>query len=259
MDRDYLKGLRVLVNAAGGGLGNITARRFAAGGAQVFVSDVDADAVKALEADCEGIVSVPGDAGDEGSVLEIFNTVTQNAGGLDVLINNIGIAGPTCRAEDLSLDDWNESLRVNVTSHFLFARSAIPLMKAQKSGLIVNVSSGSAKVGLPLRLPYVVSKGAVLSLTMNLARELGPDGIRVNAILPGPIRGDRIQRVIDAKADALGMDPEDLAAAMLRYVSMRTLIDPEDISAMIEFLASPHGKHVSGQFIGVDGNVEWEE
>ena len=121
------------------------------------------------------------------------------------------------------------------------------------------MSSGSAKVGLPLRLPYVVSKGAVLSLTMNLARELGPDGIRVNAILPGPIRGERIQRVIDAKADALGIPSDELAASMLRYVSMRSLIDPEDISAMMEFLASPNGKHVSGQFIGVDGNIEWEE
>lgn len=259
MNRDYLKGLRVLVNAAGSGLGNVTARRFAAGGAHVFASDVDAAAVKALEADCEGIIPVPGDAGDEASVLAIFEKVSRHVGAIDVLVNNVGIAGPTRRAEDLSLDDWNESLRVNLTSHFLFARSAIPMMKAQKNGLIVNVSSGSAKVGLPLRLPYVVSKGAVLSLTMNLAREVGPDGIRVNAILPGPIRGERIQRVIDAKAAALGVPPEELAASMLRYVSMRSLIDPEDISAMIEFLASPHCKHVSGQFIGVDGNIEWEE
>ena len=146
-----------------------------------------------------------------------------------------------------------------MTSHFLFARAVIPGMKAQKSGLIVNISSGSAKVGLPLRLPYVVSKGAVLSLTMNLARELGPHGIRVNAILPGAIRGDRINRVIDAKAAALGVDRAEYEKGLLRYISMRTMVEPDDIAATIAFLASPGGARISGQMIGVDGNVEWEE
>ena len=133
------------------------------------------------------------------------------------------------------------------------------MMKAQKSGLIVNISSGSVKVGLPLRLPYTVTKGAVSTMAFNLARELGPYGIRVNAILPGPIRGERIDRVIRAKAEALGVSFEDHMAACLRYISMRTMVEPEDISAMIEFLASPEGARISGQMIGVDGNIEWEE
>ena len=124
--------------------------------------------------------------------------------------------------------------------------------------MIVNISSGSAKVGLPLRLPYVVSKGAVLSLTLNLARELGPHGIRVNAVLPGAIRGERINRVIAAKAQALGVSPADYEKDLLRYVSLRTMVDPEDIAAMILFLASPAGRRISGQVIGVDGNFEYE-
>jgi NAD(P)-dependent dehydrogenase (short-subunit alcohol dehydrogenase family) len=132
-------------------------------------------------------------------------------------------------------------------------------MKQRGGGLIVNISSGSAKVGLPLRLPYVVSKGAVLSLTMNLARELGPFGIRVNAILPGAIRGERINRVVAAKAAALGVEPAEYEKGLLRYISMRTMVEPDDIASAILFLASPGGARISGQMLGVDGNIEWEE
>jgi NAD(P)-dependent dehydrogenase (short-subunit alcohol dehydrogenase family) len=259
MENRKASGLRVLISAAGGGLGQVVASRFAQAGARVFATDVNAEGLRALASQGAGITAITADAGDEADVLGIFDRMKAEVGGIDVLVNNVGIAGPTALAEDVTLADWNESLRINLTSHFLFARSAIPLMKAQRSGLIVNISSGSAKVGLPLRLPYVVTKGAVLSLTQNLARELGPDGIRVNAILPGPIRGARIQRVIDAKAEALGVPSDEMARSLLRYVSMRTMIDPEDISATIEFLASAHGKHITGQFLGVDGNIEWEE
>ncbi len=221
--------------------------------------DIDGAAVAQLANESDGIVAVPADAGVESEVGAVFDAVASHLGGLDVLVNNVGIAGPTAAAEDVTLDQWDACLRANLTSHFLFARAAIPGMKRQGSGLIVNISSGSAKVGLPLRLPYVVSKGAVLSLTTNLARELGPFGIRVNAILPGAIRGPRIERVVAAKAEALGVPAAEYERSLLRYISMRTMVEPDDIAAMIEFLASPGGARISGQLIGVDGNVEWEE
>jgi NAD(P)-dependent dehydrogenase (short-subunit alcohol dehydrogenase family) len=176
-----------------------------------------------------------------------------------VLINNVGIAGPTARVEDVSLPDWERTIAVNLTAHFLCIRRAVPSMKAAADGCIINISSGSAKVGLPLRVPYVVSKGAVLSLTTTLARELGPDNIRVNAILPGAIRGDRMARFIAAKADALGVDAGEYERSLIRYVSLRTTVDPEDIAAMAMLLASHAGRRISGQCIGVDGNIEWEE
>lgn len=251
--------LRVVVTAAGGGAGRVIAKRFHQAGGHVLACDVDGDGLRELEQDCPGLVAVHADVGDEESVERTFVKVHEELGGVDVLVNNVGIAGPTAAAEDVTLDQWNESIRINLTSHFLFARAAIPLMKAAAGGLIVNISSGSAKVGLPLRLPYVVTKGAVLSLTTNLARELGPFGIRVNAILPGAIRGPRIERVIQAKAEALGVDPKEHERAMLRYVSMRTMVEPDDIAAMIQFLASPGGARITGQLIGVDGNIEWEE
>ena len=251
-----LQGQIAIVTAAGGGAGAVIAARLAGAGAQVFACDVNAQGLDDLASRNPAIHTIPADVGDEAGIGDI---VRRAGGRIDLLVNNVGIAGPTANAEDITLQDWNESIRVNLTSHFLFARAVIPGMKAQRSGLILNISSGSAKVGLPLRLPYVVTKGAVLSLTKNLARELGPHGIRVNAILPGAIRGDRINRVIDAKASALGVDRNEYERQLLRYVSLRTMVEPDDIAAMIAFLASPAGARISGQMIGVDGNVEWEE
>lgn len=256
MGDNALRGQTAIVTAAGGGAGRVIATTLAMAGLRVIACDVDAAGLAELAAATSGIITLAGDVGEESTVASV---VALAGGRVDLLVNNVGIAGPTRAVEDISLADWNESLRINLTSHFLFARAVIPAMKARKSGLIVNISSGSAKVGLPLRLPYVVSKGAVLSLTMNLARELGPHGIRVNAILPGAIRGDRINRVIDAKAAALGVDRAEYEKGLLRYISMRTMVEPDDIAATIAFLASPAGARISGQMIGVDGNVEWEE
>lgn len=259
MGTEEQSALRVLVNAAGGGAGSVIATRFHSDGAQVFACDIDGKGLENLATKCPGLTTIVADAGNEADVKGIFSGIKNDLGGLDVLVNNVGIAGPTAAAEDVSLADWNESIRVNLTSHFLFAREAIPLMKSQKRGLIVNISSGSAKTAPPLRLPYVVTKGAVLSMTTSLARELGPFGIRVNAILPGAIRGDRIERVISAKAESLGIPAGEYQSSLLRYISMQTFVEPDDIAAMICFLAGPGGERISGQLIGVDGNIEWEE
>ena len=184
----------------------------------------------------------------------MFTQAERHLGGLDVLINNAGIAGPTMSAEDISLTDWAKTFDVNVTGHFLCARRAIPLMKTQKFGSIVNVSSMSAVVGLPMRPPYAVSKAAVLSLTQNL----GPFNIRVNAILPGLIEGDRVRRVIAAKAKALSISEEEYEAELLRYTSMRTMVTAEDIASMALFLASDASRRVSDQMIAVDGHLQYE-
>lgn len=256
MDSTDLHGRTAVVTAAGGGAGRVIAASLHAAGARVIACDTDAVGLAGLLHDCPGLVTLCADAGDERTATE---AVSLAGGPVDLLVNNVGIAGPTAHPEDISLDDWNTSLRINLTSHFLFARAVIPGMKAARAGLIVNISGGSAKTGLPMRLPYVVTKGAVLSLTMNLARELGPHGIRVNAILPGAIRGERITSVIAAKAAALGVSAPEHEASMLRYVSLRTMVEPADVAAMILFLAGPGGQRISGQNLGVDGNSEWEE
>lgn len=258
-DTSSVMGLRVLVTAGAGGAGRIIAQSFADRGARVLVCDVDPRAVMSLQSERPDICGLAGDVSAEKTVEELFQMAESRFGGIDVLVNNVGIAGPTSPVESISTAEWNATLAANLTSHFLCVRRAVPGMKARGGGLIVNISSGSAKVGLPLRLPYVVSKGAVISMTMNLARELGPHGIRVNSILPGAIRGARIQRVICEKAQALRVSPEDYERSLLRFISLRTMVDPEDIAAMILFLASAAGRRITGQAIGVDGNIEYEE
>jgi len=253
-----VRDLSVIVTAGAGGAGRVIAATFADAGARVLTCDLDAQAVAEFGAARPDIAVLEGDVGEEGTVDRVFAEAERRHGFVDVLVNNVGIAGPTAVVEEISMDDWAGSLRANLTSHFLCARRAVPNMKARRTGLIVNISSGSAKTGLPLRLPYVVTKGAILSLTTNLARELGPHGVRVNAILPGAIRGERIQRVIASKAAALGIPAADYERDLLRYVSLRTMVEPEDIAAMILFLASPAGRRITGQLIGVDGNVEYE-
>ena len=250
-------GKSVLVTAGAGGAGLGIASAFQEAGAKVTVCDIDAAAIaRAMQ---QGLAAVQADVGNEAAVDCVFAAAEAAHGPVQVLVNNVGIGGPTAAVEDVSLDDWQRTMTSNVTSHFLCIRRAVPAMKAAASGCIVNISSGSAKTGLPLRAPYVVSKGAVQSLTMTLARELGPSGIRVNAILPGAIRGERINRIIREKAAALEMATADYERSLLRYVSLRTMVDPEDIAAMAIFLASDAGKRITGQMIGVDGNSEWEE
>ncbi|MEM7729428.1 MAG: SDR family oxidoreductase [Pseudomonadota bacterium] len=252
--------LRVIVTAGGAGIGRSIVEHFVAAGAHVLATDLDVDALTPLADRAEGrLILLPGDASAEETASSACASMIEAFGGVDVLVNGVGIAGPTAAVEDITLDDWNTSLTVNLTSHFLFSRVVVPAMKEQGSGLIVNISSSSARTGLPLRLPYVVTKAAVLSMTTNMARELGPDGIRVNAILPGAVRGERNDRVKVAKAKSIGIAPEELERRSLLYTSLRTMMDPEDIAEAIGFLASPAAARITGQFLSVDGNTEWEE
>lgn len=253
-----LSGKRVVITGAAGGAGRVTAEMFADAGARVVVSDVSVEALKAVREQRSDIAAVRCDAGAEDDVASLFDFALDHLGGLDVLVNNVGIAGPTAAAEDVSLEDWNRTLAVNVGGHFLCAKRAIPIFKAQRSGAIVNVSSMSAKLGLPLRLPYVVSKAAVLSLTRNLARELGPFGIRVNAVIPGVIAGDRIRRVIEAKSKALGIDEEQYTRELVQFSSMKTMVTAADVAHMVLFLASDAAARISGEEIAVDGDLCYE-
>ena len=243
-----------VITAAGGGAGHVIAARLLAAGYGVVAMDVDAAGLATLPG---AIATLVGDAADESLVAEAVATARSRFGHLSLVVNNVGIAGPTARAEDVTLAEWEATLRANLTAHFLLARAAIPALRESR-GSIVSISSASARVGLPLRLPYVVSKAAVLSLTTNLARELGPDGIRVNAILPGAIEGDRLRRVIVAKAAALGVKEGEYERDLLRYVSLRSTVTPDDIAEAVLFLAGPGGRMITGQCLGVDGNLEYE-
>ncbi|MGH6952809.1 MAG: SDR family oxidoreductase [Alphaproteobacteria bacterium] len=253
-----VEGLRVVVTAGGSGIGRAIAESFARAGARVHVCDIERRTLDELGAAEPAIGATLADVAEPREVDRLFDEALERLGGLDALINNAGISGPTAAVEDLSPSDWDRTMAVNVSGQFYCVRRAVPPMKRAGGGSIVNISSTSARTGLPFRVAYAVSKVAALGLTHTLARELGPSGIRVNAILPGFVNNERARRVVREKAATLGLAPEAYARQLLEFISMRTMVEPEEIAHMAIFLCSPAGRHVSGQSIGVCGNIEHE-
>ena len=195
-------------------------------------------------------------ASDPDSVKKYFESLTGKISSIDALINNVGIAGPTGLMEDLSIVDWRQTIDINLNSHFYFTKYAIPLLKKNKEGSIINISSTAGLFGFPLRTPYVASKWAVIGMTKSLAMELGEFNIRVNAICPGSVSGDRMKRVIEAKAKSLGISEKELQEDYESMVSLKTFVDKEDIANMALFLLSNEAHKISGQIMTVDGNTE---
>lgn len=252
-----LTGKRILISAGGGGIGRLMAETMADRGAKVFTCDIDEASIADLKASREDIGAMVADASEQASVDAFFDAGMDYLGGLDVVINNAGIAGPTGPVEDLDPDHFAKTLAVNIFGHFLLTRRAVPILKRQKAGSIINLSSAAGKFAFPMRTPYSASKWGVVGFTKSLAAELGPFGIRVNAILPGAVAGDRIDRVIAAKADAVGVSFEEMKATYTGLASMNTLIPPEDIVSMAVFLASDACGTLSGQALSVDGDTQY--
>ena len=250
---DSLKGKRVLVTAGAHGIGLAIARKFLQSGADVHICDVNAQACEAAHPALSASVT---DVSDEAQVLAMFKDLSGRWGKLDALINNAGVSGPTSRLEDTALDAWRNTLDVNLTGTFLCSRSAVPLLRAAGGGSIVNISSVAGRLGFSLRTPYSASKFGLAGLTQTWAMELGPDGIRVNSVLPGVVAGDRVERVIAARATAGGVSNDDMRMQLVEKVSLRRMTQPEDVANQVAFLCSDEGAMISGQSISVCGNVE---
>jgi NAD(P)-dependent dehydrogenase (short-subunit alcohol dehydrogenase family) len=195
------------------------------------------------------------DVSDLKQVDELFRQVEKNLGGLDVLVNNAGIAGPTGKVEDIKPEDWERCIAIDLNAMFYCTRKAMPLIKAAGGGSIINLSSVAGRLGFPMRTPYAAAKWAVVGFTKSLAIEAGPDRVRVNCLQPGNVEGDRINRVIDAKAKALGVPFEAQRHKLLDTVSLRTFVSAEDIANMALFLATDAGKHISGQALSICGDI----
>lgn len=246
-----LTGLRVAISAGAGGIGRVMADSFAARGARVFVSDIDAEAL----ATCPH-PKMRADMGEVADCEEFVDVAASTLGGLDVLVNNAGIAGPTARVEDVTPEALEATLRIDLAAMFHCARRAVPHLRNSGGGSIVNLSSAAGRFGFPLRSPYAAAKWGVVGFTKSLSIELGPDRIRVNAILPGLVAGDRIRRVIEAKAQAEGVAFNVKEAELLRDVSLRCYVTQQDITNMALYLCSPFGATVSGQALSVDGDQQ---
>jgi NAD(P)-dependent dehydrogenase (short-subunit alcohol dehydrogenase family) len=248
------RGLRVLVTAGASGIGRVIAETFADEGAKVFICDVDVVALAALHAGRPEIGSIVADVSAPAEVDALFDAAAKFLGGLDVLINNAGIAGPTGKVEDIAIADWDHTIAVDLNGMFYCTRRAVPMIKAAGGGSIVNLSSIGGRLGYPMRTPYASAKWAVVGFTKSLAIELGPSNIRVNTIQPGVVAGDRIERVIRAKAGATGATVDAVREQYLSKISLRRMIDAKDIAAMALFLATPAGQNISGQALSVCGD-----
>lgn len=250
---------KVVVTAGASGIGLAIAQKFLCNGAQVFICDVAPKSLETALSENIGLMGAVADVGNPQSVETFFSQAITTMGGIDVLVNNAGIGGPRAKIEDIDYADWDDCIRINLSGMFYCAKQVIPAMKAQGSGCMINISTSSAKTGLPHRLPYVTSKVGVLGLSYNLARELGPFNIRCNTILPGLMDNPRGRGLVTnyAKENELSMAAAE--REFLKFISLKSWIKPSEIADTAYYLASDAARHITGQEIAVDGNCEWEQ
>ena len=249
----------IVISAAADGIGWCITSSFLDQGYTVYASDINQNKIDQLNTHPlinKRLFIDNVNAGDATSVKKYFKSLKLKISSIDALINNVGIAGPTGTMEDISVEDWKQTIETNLNSHFYFTKHAIPLLKKNKGGSIVNLSSTAGIFGFPLRTPYAASKWAIVGLTKSLAMELGKFNIRVNAICPGSVSGDRMDRVIEAKAKSINKSEREIRESFEGMASLNTFVDKEDIANMAVFLLSDKAYRISGQIMSVDGNTE---
>ena len=251
-----LNGLKVFVTAGASGIGRQIVESFHEEGAFISTCDVDQEALTQLQADYPAVSAHHCDVSDSDAIQTLIRSEADRMGGLDCLVNNAGIAGPTARIEDVDDDAWHHCLDVCLSSQFYCVKAAIPYLRASQNASIVNLSSAAGKYGFPLRAPYAAAKWGVVGLTKTLSIELGKDDIRVNAILPGLVDGDRIRRVIEAKSQQRGVAFAEVEAEALSNASIKDYVSPRHLADQILLLASLRGRMISGQALSIDGDTK---
>lgn len=251
-----IDGLRVLVTAGAAGIGLEIARAFIREGAHVHVCDIDRAALDALGASDPKITRSVCDVSDRAQVARLFDEALAALGGIDCLVNNAGIAGPTGRVEEINPEDWDRCLTVDLTSQFNCVRLAVPHLKKSSNASIMNLSSQAGKHGFPLRSPYAAAKWGVIGFTKSIAIELGEFGIRVNALLPGLVAGDRQRRVLEARAQQRGLSFSEIEQLALEDISIKEYVTAQQLADMVVFTASPRARTISGQALSVCGDTQ---
>ncbi|MDK8874343.1 SDR family oxidoreductase [Paracoccus sp. SSJ] len=248
-----LEGQRAIVTAGASGIGRAIVDAMLDCGMRVAVCDIDATALDSLPS---AVFARKIDVSDEAALTGFVGEAMDHLGGLDCLVNNAGIAGPTARIENIDSADWRRTLDIVLTSQFLTVSTAVAALRKSENPSIINISSVAGRVGFALRTPYAAAKWGVIGLTKSLAIELGGDGIRVNAILPGLVAGDRQRRVLESKAQQRNISFPEVEAEAFRYTSIKEYVPPQAIASQVLYLASPLGRYVSGQAISICGDTQ---
>ena len=250
-----LKGSKVIVSAGGSGIGLAIVQGFLAEGAEVATCDISPELVSQLRKNYPAVYCEDVDVADAKAVQNFTQSAIGQLEGLDCLVNNAGIAGPTSPIEEIQEADWEHCLSVCLSSQYFFTKAAVPVLRRSENSSIVNISSAAGKYGFAFRTPYSTAKWGVIGLTKSLAIELGSDQIRVNTILPGLVSGERQQRVLTAKAEKRGVSFDKIEKEAFSYTSIKSYVTPQDIANQVLYLASDKGKLISGQAISVDGDT----
>jgi NAD(P)-dependent dehydrogenase (short-subunit alcohol dehydrogenase family) len=247
---------KVLVTAGAAGIGLAIVRAFHAGGARVYTCDIDAAGLARAAAEMPGLMTMTCSIGDRQAIAAMVADAAARLGGIDVLVNNAGIGGPTKSVQDLDPEEWDAVLKVNLTGAFDVTRNAIPHLIRAGGGAVINMSSAAGRFGYANRSPYSASKWALIGFTKTLSLELGEHAIRVNAIAPGAVAGERAERVFQGRAQATGKSLEEVKRLAMAGQSLKALVDPNDIAALAVFLSSDAAKSISGQVIPIDGDMQ---
>ena len=245
----------VLITAGASGIGRAIVMHLVTQNYHVHVCDVDQIAIDTLNRDMPNVSTTCADLTKLSDVDLVFEDLLRQWGRLDILVNNVGISGPTAVVEDILPEQWNETISTDLNSIFYVTRKAVPLLKESK-GNMINMSSNAGLFGCPLRSPYAAAKWAIIGLTKTWAMELGSFGVRVNAICPGSVSGPRIDKGIEVDAQTRAISAESVRQSYLQQNSLGVFIEAEDIAKTVDFLCSKGAQHISGQAIPIDGHTE---
>jgi NAD(P)-dependent dehydrogenase (short-subunit alcohol dehydrogenase family) len=247
---------KVLVTAGASGIGRAIVEAFLATGDAVYTCDINQSALDSAAAVLKGLRTGVCDLGSRAQIETTVKQAAEMLGGIDILVNNAGIPGPTVPVQDLDPDAWERVLQVNLTGTFNVTRLCIPYLINSGNGVIINMSSAAGRFGYPNRSPYATVKWGLIGFTKTLSMELGKHNIRVNAVLPGAVDGERIQHVFEGRAKATGRSLDQVKQAAMEKKSLKRLVDPFDIAALVMFLASDAAKSISGQMLPIDGDLQ---